>query len=73
MGKEKQGDIMKGLITAAGEGKRFGGTCKALLKIDNKYLIEFPLKNMKDLEIEEVVIITNKIIQISKPCWFKLD
>ncbi len=48
---------MKGLIVAAGEGKRLGGTCKALLKIDNKYLIEFPLKNMKDLEIKEVIII----------------
>lgn len=48
---------MKGIIPAAGEGKRLGGACKALLKIDNKYLIEYPLMNMKDLGILEVIIV----------------
>ena len=47
---------MKGVVVAAGEGKRLGGTCKALLKIDKKYLIEYPLQNMKEL-VEEVIII----------------
>jgi len=49
--------LMKGIIVAAGKGERLGGVCKALIKIDNKYLIEFPLGNMKDLGIKEVIIV----------------
>lgn len=48
---------MKGILVAAGKGSRFGGTCKALLKIDNKFLIEYPLMNMKNLGILEVIIV----------------
>jgi len=50
---------MKGIIVAAGKGTRLGGICKSLIKFDNKFLIEHPLANMKELEIEEVVIIHN--------------
>ncbi len=48
---------MKGIIVAAGKAKRLGGVCKALLKIDNKFLIEYPLMNMKDLGVLEIIII----------------
>ena len=48
---------MKGIIVAAGKAERLGGICKALLKIDNKFLIEYPLMNMKDLGILEVIIV----------------
>ncbi len=48
---------MKGIIVAAGKAKRLGGVCKALIKIDNKFLIEYPLMNMKDLGVLEIIII----------------
>ncbi len=50
---------MKGIIVAAGKAIRLGGVCKSLIKIDNKYLIEFPLENMKHLGVKEVIIIQN--------------
>lgn len=51
---------MLGIIPSAGKGKRLGEPSKALTKINGKFLIEYPLKNMLDLGIKEVIIIQNE-------------
>lgn len=51
---------MKGVIPCAGDGKRLGEKCKALMKVNGKFLIEYPLKNMFDLGIKNVIIIQNE-------------
>jgi bifunctional UDP-N-acetylglucosamine pyrophosphorylase/glucosamine-1-phosphate N-acetyltransferase len=51
---------MIGVIIAAGDGKRLGNPSKALTKVAGKFLVEYPLKNMLDLGIKNVVIIQNE-------------
>jgi len=48
---------MIGIIPAAGKGKRLKMGCKALVKYKGKYLIEYPLQNMKQINIKKVIII----------------
>lgn len=51
---------MIGIIPAAGNGKRLNMGCKALVKVNGRRLIEYPLENMMDLEINKVIIIENE-------------
>lgn len=56
---------MIGVILAAGDGTRLAMStgqdiCKALRIINDKYLIEFALNNLIDLEITEVYIVIGK-------------
>lgn len=49
---------MVGVILAAGNGTRFGvDCCKALNRIKDTYLIEFALKNLIELNVEEAFIV----------------
>lgn len=55
---------MLGLILAAGEGKRLNDglsekTVKPLVKINNKYLIEYSLQNCSDAGIKTAIIVVN--------------
>jgi dTDP-glucose pyrophosphorylase len=50
---------MIGIIPAAGKGTRLGEECKPLTDVNGKYLIEYPLQNMFELGIKEVIIIQN--------------
>ena len=55
---------MIGLILAAGEGKRLNDdlpekTVKSLVKINNKSLIEYSLKNCSDVGVERVIIVVS--------------
>jgi len=51
---------MIGVIPAAGNGTRLGEKSKSLTKVNGKFLIEYPLQNMLDLGIKNVVIIQNE-------------
>lgn len=56
---------MVGVILAAGDGTRLANNinencCKALKKIDSKYLIEFSLKNLIKLGVSEAYIVVGK-------------
>lgn len=48
---------MIGVIPAAGAGSRLGNGVKPLVKLRGRYLIEYPLGNMRSMGIDEVVII----------------
>lgn len=49
-----------GVIPAAGRATRLGGIVKALTRVAGKYLIEFPLENMRLTGISTVVIIQHE-------------
>ena len=50
---------MKAVILAAGDGGRLGMEIpKVLLKIGNEYILDYHIKGLKKIGIEEVVIIT---------------
>ncbi|MBE6812034.1 MAG: hypothetical protein E7523_04040 [Ruminococcaceae bacterium] len=56
---------MIGVILAAGDGTRLKNStgaenCKALTKINNKYLIEFSLSNLISMGITKVIIVVGK-------------
>jgi glucose-1-phosphate thymidylyltransferase len=51
---------MVGVLPCAGMGTRLGMGTKGLVKIKNKYLIEYPLLNMFELGIRKVIIIQNE-------------
>jgi glucose-1-phosphate thymidylyltransferase len=48
---------MIGVIPAAGKGTRLGRGVKALMKLRGRHLIEYPIGNMKNMGIEEVIIV----------------
>ncbi len=60
---------MTGVILAAGDGVRFStstghDSCKALNKINNKYIIQFALDNLVELGITECVIVVGHFSDI---------
>ena len=50
---------MIGVIVAAGKGTRMGSKCKALEMYKGNRLIQYPLANMSQADMQEVIIIHN--------------
>jgi molybdenum cofactor cytidylyltransferase len=68
--------LIGAIVLAAGEGKRFGGN-KLLIKINNKFIIQYVLEALEDLErvivvgkyAEDFIKILNNEIIVYNPYW----
>ena len=49
--------VISGVVLAAGEGRRFGGT-KQLAPLDGRPLLLFPVEALRDAGVGEVVVVT---------------
>lgn len=70
---------MVGIILAAGDGTRYKKSlgednCKILSELNNKYLIEFALGNLKALDISKAVIVVGEAAEaIKKEIGYNYD